>query len=367
MMKEPFMNKCSIYRGATVFLTVLVATSFSHSADSSRSYTALPVVEEAPQLPAQTHDLTLVSKELCRLPKCINAVTFSSDGTKILAERENTTTPVWDVTTGEVSILLKSHSSYIVSLACSPSNPVIATGSTKGELCLWNTKGHLLTTLKNHTSSINTVVFSPQGDLALTGSLDNTVCLWDMQHHKLIKVITQLKKWVSFVEFSPDAQYILIGCIDGTVKLYSITPVKVLPIKFVLKFKHSKRGVSAGAFNSDSSALLTGGMDKKARVWDPQTGKLIITLKGHKGTIRSVAWSPDSSLLLTGSVDNTVRVWDSTTGRQLQKIQGATAGIARVAFNSDGNSFVINTTEGVVTEVSNAHNDDNQIELSVFQ
>jgi hypothetical protein len=50
-------------------------------------------------------------------------------------------------------------------------------------------------------------------------------------------------------------------------------------------------------------------MDATARVWDAQTGHLLLELKGHKGVVHSVTFSPDGSCLLTGSADGTARVW----------------------------------------------------------
>ena len=43
---------------------------------------------------------------------------------------------------------------------------------------------------------------------------------------------------------------------------------------------------------------------------------------GHSNSVRSVAFSPDSRFVLTGSVDKTARLWDLATGRELQRFEG---------------------------------------------
>jgi len=46
------------------------------------------------------------------------------------------------------------------------------------------------------------------------------------------------------------------------------------------------------------------------KVWDAQTGKVTLTLKGHLGT--SVAFSPDGTRIASSSKDGTVKIWDGS-------------------------------------------------------
>ena len=91
--------------------------------------------------------------------------------------------------------------------------------------------------------------------------------------------------------------------------------------------------------SSSSASLPTAGLssleseDRTAKVWEAQTGKEIVTLKGHTYRISSVVFSPDGTRILTGSLDQTGRVWDTATGKELLTLKGHIAdGIQSVCF-----------------------------------
>jgi hypothetical protein len=72
------------------------------------------------------------------------------------------------------------------------------------------------------------------------------------------------------------------------------------------------------AFSPDSRRLVTVGTQKSAKVWDVETGELLLRLAGHRREIGyGVAYSPDGRLIATGAYDGTAKVWDAHTGREL--------------------------------------------------
>jgi hypothetical protein len=52
-------------------------------------------------------------------------------------------------------------------------------------------------------------------------------------------------------------------------------------------------------------------------VWEADSGKELLTLKGHSDVVTSVACSPDGLRVATGSSDGTARVWDAATAAQV--------------------------------------------------
>ena len=68
------------------------------------------------------------------------------------------------------------------------------------------------------------------------------------------------------------------------------------------------------AFSPDGNRLLTGGSDRKARLWDCNRGDLVFPPLEHAAAVRRVSFSPDGSRLLTMTTNGEARVWDASTG-----------------------------------------------------
>lgn len=88
---------------------------------------------------------------------------------------------------------------------------------------------------------------------------------------------------------------------------------------------HTK-GVWSCAFypvGHTSALLATAGEDCTARLWDCRTRKVALTLtSGHADAVYSLAWSADGTQIATGSADRTVTIWDPKAGRVLKMFKG---------------------------------------------
>jgi dynein assembly factor with WDR repeat domains 1 len=89
-----------------------------------------------------------------------------------------------------------------------------------------------------------------------------------------------------------------------------------------------------------SDKIVTGSFDKKAKIWDANTGQCYHTLKGHKMEIVCLSFDPHGMLVATGSMDNTAKLWDVETGQEIFTLQGHKAEIVSLHFNTDGDKLL---------------------------
>ena len=63
-------------------------------------------------------------------------------------------------------------------------------------------------------------------------------------------------------------------------------------------------------FSGDGSNVVTASNDGTARVWNADTGKQKMVLRGHMGQVRTAVFSPDGARVLTASTDESARLWN---------------------------------------------------------
>ncbi|MDR3113955.1 MAG: hypothetical protein LBU25_00350 [Treponema sp.] len=88
-------------------------------------------------------------------------------------------------------------------------------------------------------------------------------------------------------------------------------------------------GVNAAAFSPDGRRIVSASDDKTVKLWDAQTGRVLLTLSGHSDWVRSAAFSPDGRRIVSASEDGMVKLRDtsdqgSARGRELRTPWGHT-------------------------------------------
>jgi len=141
------------------------------------------------------------------------------------------------------------------------------------------------------------------------------------------------------VAFSPDGRYLLTGGVDRDARLWDSATGTLLRV-----FQGHAGWVNAVAISSDGRLVLTGSADNTARLWDVDTGRQLRSFDGHTNEVTSVAFSLDGRFVLTGSRDKTARLWDAATGRQVHSFAGHIDAVTSAVFSLDGR-FVITGSE----------------------
>ena len=70
------------------------------------------------------------------------------------------------------------------------------------------------------------------------------------------------------------------------------------------------------AFAKDGSRVVTGSADRKVKIWDPETGRELLTLKGHKNDVTAVDFSYDGNTVMSAGEDGRIMLWFATPEEQ---------------------------------------------------
>ena len=98
-----------------------------------------------------------------------------------------------------------------------------------------------------------------------------------------------------------------------------------------LSFDHrSKRVVTTHGRSRNGES------DLRVRVWDNDTGELLVTMSGHSEQVTHASFSPDGRRILSASWDSTAKVWDAASGACLLSLEGHKAGLTKAIFSPDG-------------------------------
>lgn len=109
------------------------------------------------------------------------SVLFKPDSTTLLSN-SGRIVHVWDVTSGDLELLLEDHEKQVHTMTLSPDGTTLATGSKDRSVRLWDVRtGECLQVLKGHVDEVWGVAFSSNGKRLITSADGGRVLLWDIE------------------------------------------------------------------------------------------------------------------------------------------------------------------------------------------
>jgi WD40 repeat protein len=114
-------------------------------------------------------------------------------------------------------------------------------------------------------------------------------------------------------------------------------------------------GIGRLAFSRDGKRIAGGRGDGTVRVWDAQTGRTLLTLKGHTFLVLAMAFSPDGRRILTQAgepseeIYREAKTWDAVTGREIPVLPRSAGRVSVAAFSPDGRYLVTGDGKGAAS------------------
>ena len=255
-----------------------------------------------------------------------------------------------DVAGGQIIRTIETTHGKIPSVAFSPDNRTLASGSDVGVVDLWNVgTGEEIRALSGYNHKLDQVSFSPDGSslvISKSNLIENvppSFILWGLVSGAEPRTFNG-----EFLDFSKDSRTLLFkkqtpgsGQPNDFGKYFTVTVIDVetgtelrtLEGRFRTDWTLSTAPngkVLAGEKRSDQAPDQT-----SIDLWSLETGRLLRSINGLAGEIKFIEFSPDSSLM-AASVKNekTVELWTVATGKLFRRVS---TGFSRsVQFSPDG-------------------------------
>jgi len=209
----------------------------------------------------------------------------------------------------EKEIVRYEHEGAVTDLAYSPEGDYIASSSLDGNVRLWDTAtGQSVRVLNTHTDEVYAVEFSCDGQWIASSGYDRQIIINEVSG-KTIKRLFGFQGWSVAIALSPDSRHLAAWSMDGRIWIWDLEREESI------RTLEGKRWGMTLAWSPDGRYLASGRYD--ITLWDVKSGKQARSLKGHHGTVRSLSFSPDGCLLASASIDKTARVWNVDSGELL--------------------------------------------------
>jgi WD40 repeat protein len=190
---------------------------------------------------------------------------------------------VWNPATGDIQLTLSGVTGGAKAIAFAPDGKTLATAGNDGTVRIFDAAGGKeRLTLKVGKGAVETVAFSPDGELIAATGQDELVSLWRTMTGEKVWEVKGPRGWGLALAFSPDGR--VLGSTAAQETIYG------------------PGGVRQPSF--------------PVRLWEVATGKERARFAGHQGTAHALAFQTDGTALITGGADGTVLLWD-LTGRRI--------------------------------------------------
>ncbi|NEO54729.1 MAG: hypothetical protein F6K54_17580 [Okeania sp. SIO3B5] len=260
----------------------------------------------------------------------------------IISGSSNGMISVRDINNGEIIATWKAHAESINSVAVSPNEELVVSGSDDKTIKIWKlpknknvTDITLVQTLTGHDDVVDAVAIAPNGEMLVSGSWDRTIKIWNLSSGELIRTLEGHSEIVNAIAISPDGQFLASGSKDNQIKLWNLQTGQL-----IRNINTNSLSILSVVFSPDSQILASSSSDGTINIWNLQTDELIHSLKEHIDGVWSIVITPNGKTLISSSWDKTIKFWELSTGNLKGSLNGHTSYISTVAISPDGQTIV---------------------------
>jgi WD40 repeat protein len=145
---------------------------------------------------------------------------------------------------------------------------------------------------------------------------------------------------------TPDGRRVVSASSDGTLKIWDLDSGRVL-----VTMKGHTDEVRACEVTADGRRVISASADGTLKIWDLEDhkiGRALATLQGHADWVNACAVTRDGERVISASDDGTLKIWELGSGTLLATLEGHTASVKACAVTADGQRVVSASCDGTL-------------------
>jgi len=191
--------------------------------------------------------------------------------------------------------------------------------------------------LSSREDSVTSVSWSEKGNLIAVGTYKGDVQIWDTQASKIVNTLTGHSARVGALAWNHD-----LLCSGSRDRNVLIRDIRVPAYEGERKLMGHKQEICGLKWSPDHLLLASGGNDNKLIVWNASSNSPLQQYNDHIAAVKAIAWSPHQHGLLAsggGTADRCIRFWNTLTGQNLQYVDTGSQ-VCNLAWSKHSNELV---------------------------
>jgi hypothetical protein len=186
---------------------------------------------------------------------------------------------------------------------------------------------------------VKSLAFSPDGKRLAAGKMDRALLLFDLESGATLASLENLESIgeVSCVAFTPDGKKLLGGGRSGEIAIWDVSEQGQLTRSG--QFAGHTETIQSICVSSDGKFVLSGGGDRRARYWQIESGREIISATPFQRDVKLCRLLPDGKSALASDGETLVQ-FDLSNGATKRSIKVGRAYSRSVAVTPTGTKFV---------------------------
>ncbi len=267
----------------------------------------------------------------------IRCIAVTLDGLNIISSGDDKTIRIWDAMTGRCTGVLSGHTASVCALAPTPDGQHFISGGDDGDLILWKlAEKQPIRILHDATSEHGRVLalnVSSDGRRAIASYADRKILLWNLEYFRLLREFDIDNDQARAINILPGS--LKAASAGRTIRIWDLETGQVM-----MSLPGHTGNVNALLPTNDGQRLISAADDHTIRIWDIQNGIELRTLFHHGGAVMALAQVPGLHMIVSAGADNLIRTWDLDSGRLVSSIESQSSQVNALAITPDGRRLI---------------------------